>query len=120
MEVPNKKTRPSRDLWLGEVVAFKEVIEKLSGNKVTADKLARTTKLVNDRHRALQRLYNTRKARPVPISGKDALGKSISEIGAYAVGARYLYPDCRTVIDVGGQDSNAILLRLMGMCKNLR
>ncbi len=30
------------------------------------------------------------------------LGEVVSEIGAYSVGARYLYPDCRTVIDVGG------------------
>ena len=34
----------------------------------------------------------------------------VSEITAYAVGARYLYPDCRTVIDVGGQDCKATLL----------
>ncbi len=31
----------------------------------------------------------------------------VSEIKAYALGARYLYPDCRTVIDVGGQDCKA-------------
>ena len=73
MEVPNKKNRPSRNLWWSEVIAFKEVIEKLTGNKVTEDELARATKLLNDRRRALQRLYNTRKACPVPISGKDAL-----------------------------------------------
>jgi len=73
MEVPNKKNQPSRNLWWSEVIAFKEVIEKLTGNKVTEDKLARATKLLNDRRRALQRLYNTRKACPVPISGKDAL-----------------------------------------------
>lgn len=34
----------------------------------------------------------------------------ISEIRAYAVGARHLYPDCRTVIDVGGQDCKVTLL----------
>ncbi len=34
----------------------------------------------------------------------------VSEITAYAVGARYLHPDCRTVIDVGGQDCKAALL----------
>jgi len=73
MEVPNKKTQLSRDLWMGEVTAFKQVIEKLSRNEVTVDKLAQAIKLVNDRRRALQRLYNTRKARPVPLSGKDAL-----------------------------------------------
>ena len=34
----------------------------------------------------------------------------VSEIRAYAVGARYLYQDCRTVIDVGGQDCKVTLL----------
>ena len=38
----------------------------------------------------------------------------ISEIRAYAVGSRYLYPDCRTVIDVGGQDCKAVLLSEAG------
>lgn len=73
MEVPNKKTKLSRDLWLGEVIAFKDVIEKLTGNKITLNKLTEAIKSVNERRQALQRLYNLRKARPVPISGKDAL-----------------------------------------------
>jgi predicted CoA-substrate-specific enzyme activase len=34
----------------------------------------------------------------------------VSEIRAYALGARHLYPDCRTVIDVGGQDCKVTLL----------
>lgn len=34
-------------------------------------------------------------------------GGIVSEIKAYALGARHLYPDCRTVIDVGGQDCKA-------------
>jgi predicted CoA-substrate-specific enzyme activase len=34
----------------------------------------------------------------------------VTEIKAHATGARHLYPECRTVIDVGGQDSKAILL----------
>ena len=37
-------------------------------------------------------------------------GEAVSEIKAFAAGARYLYPDCRTVIDIGGQDSKVILL----------
>jgi len=37
-------------------------------------------------------------------------GEVISEISAFAVGARYLYPDAGTVIDIGGQDSKVILL----------
>ncbi len=34
----------------------------------------------------------------------------VSEIRAYGLGARYLYPDCRMVIDVGGQDCKVTLL----------
>ncbi len=37
-------------------------------------------------------------------------GEVVSEIGAYAAGVRHLYPDCHTVIDIGGQDSKVILL----------
>ena len=73
MEVPNKKSQLSRELWRGEVEAFKYVIEQLTGNEITADGLSRAIQLVNNRRRALQRLYETRKSRPVPISGKDAL-----------------------------------------------
>ncbi len=73
MEVPNKKTERSRQLWLGEVYAFKEVIEKLTGNEITAEKLEQAIEMVNARRRALQRLYDLRKVSPVPISGKDAL-----------------------------------------------
>jgi predicted CoA-substrate-specific enzyme activase len=34
----------------------------------------------------------------------------VSEISACAAGAVYLYPDCGTVIDIGGQDSKVIQL----------
>ena len=45
-----------------------------------------------------------------PIAGAGV----VSEIKAYAVGARHLYPDCHTVIDVGGQDSKATSLSANG------
>lgn len=41
-------------------------------------------------------------------------GEVVSEIGAYAVGSRYLYPDCHTVLDIGGQDSKVISLSEKG------
>lgn len=41
-------------------------------------------------------------------------GTAVSEIKAYAAGARRLYPDCRTVIDVGGQDTKVIHLSPAG------
>ncbi len=34
--------------------------------------------------------------------------KAITEIKAYAVGANYLFPECQTIIDIGGQDSKII------------
>ncbi len=34
----------------------------------------------------------------------------ITEIKAFALGSYYLYPDCRTVIDIGGQDSKVIAI----------
>lgn len=37
-------------------------------------------------------------------------GEIVSEIKAFATGSRYLYPDCGSVIDIGGQDSKVILL----------
>ncbi len=40
--------------------------------------------------------------------------KVISEIKAYAIGAHNLYPDVRTVLDIGGQDSKAILVKADG------
>jgi benzoyl-CoA reductase/2-hydroxyglutaryl-CoA dehydratase subunit BcrC/BadD/HgdB len=73
MEVPNKKTAESRRLWLAEVKAFKDRIEKLTGHKITVGNLKQAIEMVNARRRALQRLYNLRKNSPVPIRGKDAL-----------------------------------------------
>jgi predicted CoA-substrate-specific enzyme activase len=37
-------------------------------------------------------------------------GERVSEIKAFAVGSRHLYPACRTVIDIGGQDCKVIAL----------
>ena len=42
---------------------------------------------------------------------KDVLGaKSITEIKAYAIGARFLYPSIKAILDIGGQDTKAISL----------
>ena len=44
------------------------------------------------------------------LAAATLAGEVVTEIRAYAVGARYLYPDCRTVIDVGRQDCKVTLL----------
>ncbi|MCL4533961.1 MAG: 2-hydroxyacyl-CoA dehydratase family protein [Bacteroidetes bacterium] len=89
MEVPNTKTSRGRELWRGEVLAFKEMIEKLTGNEITTHKLSEATKLLNGRRRALQRLYDARKADPVPISGKDAL--LVTQVSFYDDPARCIH-----------------------------
>jgi predicted CoA-substrate-specific enzyme activase len=35
----------------------------------------------------------------------------ITEIKAYAIGANFFFPNCRTVLDIGGQDSKIIRLK---------
>jgi predicted CoA-substrate-specific enzyme activase len=41
-----------------------------------------------------------------PVLGAEV----VTEIKAFAIGSRHLYPDCHTVIDIGGQDSKVILI----------
>jgi len=39
---------------------------------------------------------------------------TVTEIKAYAVGARFLFPEVRTILDIGGQDSKAIAVNDTG------
>ena len=73
MEVPQQKRESDRALWKSEILRFKEELEKLTGNTITAEKLKAAIKVVNDKRRALQRLARLRAADPAPISGRDSL-----------------------------------------------
>lgn len=44
----------------------------------------------------------------------------ITEIKAHAIGARYHHPECRTILDVGGQDSKVINLDGAGRVANFQ
>ncbi len=44
----------------------------------------------------------------------------ITEIKAHAIGARHFFPDCRTVVDIGGQDSKVISLDEQGRVINFQ
>lgn len=44
----------------------------------------------------------------------DFAGKVITEIKAHALGAGFLFPGVRTVLDIGGQDTKVILLNESG------
>ncbi|MGD9947727.1 MAG: double-cubane-cluster-containing anaerobic reductase [Desulfobulbus sp.] len=73
LEVPQRKEPADRALWKNEVMRFKTLLEELTGNTITAEKLQASITLVNDKRRALQRLNRLRQAEPAPISGRDAL-----------------------------------------------
>ncbi|MBC8318791.1 MAG: 3-hydroxyacyl-ACP dehydratase [Desulfobulbaceae bacterium] len=44
----------------------------------------------------------------------------ITEIKAHAIGARYHFPECTTVVDIGGQDSKVISLGANGSVVNFQ
>jgi benzoyl-CoA reductase/2-hydroxyglutaryl-CoA dehydratase subunit BcrC/BadD/HgdB len=73
LEVPQRKTAADRLLWKSEVLRYKQLLEELTGNQITVEKLQAAIQTVNAKRRALQRLNALRQADPAPISGRDAL-----------------------------------------------
>lgn len=81
MDLPQMKRPKDYAAWTDEIKIFLEKVEELTGNKITAEKLNNSIKLINDKRRALARLYELRKNENLPISGKDVL--LISQIAFY-------------------------------------
>lgn len=73
MDIPQMKRAHDIDKWADEIKAFIPVVEEATGNKVTPENLAAAIKMINEKRKALQRVYDCRKVDPTPISGKDAL-----------------------------------------------
>jgi benzoyl-CoA reductase/2-hydroxyglutaryl-CoA dehydratase subunit BcrC/BadD/HgdB len=87
MDLPQMKRPKDVAAWAEEIETLIAVVEKFTGNKVTSESLSKAIKLINDKRRALARLYELRKADNPPISGKDAL--LISQIAFYDDPARF-------------------------------
>ncbi len=87
MDIPQMKRPKDFAAWADEIKIFLNKIEEFTGNKVTPEKLASAIKLINDKRRALSRLYSLRKNENLPISGKDVL--LISQIAFYDDPARF-------------------------------
>ncbi|MDR2700361.1 MAG: 2-hydroxyacyl-CoA dehydratase family protein [Nitrososphaerota archaeon] len=87
MNLPQQKRAKDVANWAQEIREFLAKAEEVTGNKVTTESLNRAIKLVNDKRRALQRLYSFRKLSNPPISGKDCL--LISQIAFYDDPARF-------------------------------
>ncbi len=73
MDMPQMKSNKGRELLSNEYWRFKEVMENLTGVNIDAKRLKKGIQIVNNKRRAMHRLYALRKAEPVPISGLDAL-----------------------------------------------
>lgn len=87
MDLPQMKRAKDIRAWVEEIETFKNVVEKFTGNEVTAEKLAESITLINNKRKALERLYNLRKNENLPISGCDVL--LISQIAFYDDPARF-------------------------------
>ncbi len=81
MDLPQMKRRKDVEGWAEEIKTFMTKVEEFTGNKITAESLSSSIKLINDKRRALARLYELRKQPNPPISGKDVL--LISQIAFY-------------------------------------
>ncbi len=74
METPQCKSRPqAKELFIKELKDLISRLEKLTGNKLTVDKLKASMEKISKKRAQMRRVYEARKADPVPISGKDAL-----------------------------------------------
>ena len=87
MDLPPMKRAKDIKAWAEEIETFKNVVEEFTGNVVTAEKLAESIKLINNKRKALERLYNLRKNVNLSISGCDVL--LISQIAFYDDPARF-------------------------------
>ena len=74
LEIPHKPdTQKGKEFWYKELEAFQVEMEKLTGNKITSEKLKVSIELINNKRKALKRLSDLRTNKPSPISGLDAL-----------------------------------------------
>jgi len=79
-------------------IAFSEVVE------TTYDPLEQCRRLLQDRRHDL--LVATGYGRH--LAQANFADRVITEIKAFALGCYHIFPECRTILDIGGQDTKAI------------
>ncbi len=74
MQLPNNPTtQESFNMWRGEIVRLKEVLENQFGTKITEDDIKAAIVLRNRERQALKDFYSLGKLNPPALSGKDIL-----------------------------------------------
>lgn len=81
MDLPQMKRERDYLKWAEEIKDLTKVVEEVTGNKVTEEALAENIHKINLKRQALQRLYDLRGNKTIPISGTDVL--LISQIAYY-------------------------------------
>lgn len=69
----NVQSKRSLPYLAGELKAFKEAVEKWTGQTITEDKLKRGITIMNTSRRLTRELYEKRKAPDPPVTGLDAM-----------------------------------------------
>jgi benzoyl-CoA reductase/2-hydroxyglutaryl-CoA dehydratase subunit BcrC/BadD/HgdB len=82
VETPQCKDRPqARAHFIDEIKALIGKLEDITGKKLTTEHLKVAMEKIRKKRDQIRRVYETRKADPVPISGKDAL--LVSQVAFY-------------------------------------
>jgi benzoyl-CoA reductase/2-hydroxyglutaryl-CoA dehydratase subunit BcrC/BadD/HgdB len=82
VETPQCKDRPqARAHFIAELKDLIRELEEMTGKKLTKERLKEAMVKIRKKRTQIKRIYETRKADPVPISGKDAL--LVSQVAFY-------------------------------------
>lgn len=74
MDVPQMKRPKDYLAWESEIADFAKVVEEVTGVELTVERLNKAIKIINEKRKALARVYNARKnPNVIPISGCDVL-----------------------------------------------
>ena len=73
MDVPQMKREKDILKWKDEIADFARKVEEFTGNTITPEKLGEAIHTINEKRKALARVYACRKSTCLPISGRDAL-----------------------------------------------
>lgn len=73
MDIPQMKREKDIQKWAEEIADFAKVVEDFTGNKITVENLNEAIKTINNKRRAMARVFAATKGDVIPISGKDRL-----------------------------------------------
>lgn len=73
MDIPQMKREKDIEKWACEIAEFAKVVEEFTGNKITVEKLNEAIKIINEKRKAMARVFAATKGDAIPISGKDRL-----------------------------------------------